>query len=76
MELIRSILEYAECKAANGKGVPFPEFKDYSDAKVSEHVTLCREAGYLEVASWGNITRLTWAGHEELVRLRASDTDP
>lgn len=73
MKLIREILTYVEEQPAGGM-IPIPEFDDYSQGDVSEHVKLCAEAGFLEITSHRGyptrILRMTWQGHEELKRLR------
>ena len=73
MKLIREILTYVEGQPADGN-IPIPEFDDYPQSEVAEHVRLCEEAGFLQVY-WHRrmpmrITRMTWQGHEELKRLR------
>ncbi len=76
MKLIFKILEYVERSNGNGDSIPSPEFDDYSRREVEYHVQLCSEAGYLTVKkSYGPqaellIFRMTWAGHEELGRMR------
>ena len=78
MKLIEKILAHVERDSSEGE-VPIPEFKDYTERQVQYHIALCQEAGFL-VAPEGAmnsgrihfdvIHRLTWAGHEELDRLR------
>ena len=59
-----------------------PELEDYRLLQIEYHVRLCKEAGYITARHVGSpvvnggepdcyqMGRLTWAGHEELDRLR------
>ena len=77
MKLVFRILEHAETHASGSRDVPLPELAEYSCAVVAYHAELCREAGYLSRTTriGGDdpqvlIGRLTWAGHNELDRIR------
>ena len=74
-KLIYKILKYVEKEHQNGP-VPVPEFDDYSETQVCNHVKLCEEAGYLDIFVSSHdkkpesIIRLTWNGHNALDSLR------
>ena len=82
MDLIRRILEYLEGQP-RAEMVRPPEFPNVSTHEVCYHARLCRQAGfisdYTETLSGDGPPRivicllgpLTWAGHEELNRLRS-----
>ncbi len=81
-KLIKKILEYVEVTKKNGDRIPLPEFSDYKDCVVAYHVKLCHQAGFLDVRylnqNKGNpvdIVEMTWAGHNELDRLRTEEFD-
>ena len=75
MALIRAILEKVE---SLGEGVW--EFRaddfdgNYTDEQIEYHVRLCRSIGLVDGPSnMGEaVSQLTWAGHDELERMRAS----
>lgn len=78
LKLIRKILEYTE-RELRDDPIPVPEFDDYNDLHVQEHLELCSEAGFLILGLptryegknyYSSIHRLTWAGHDQLDRLR------
>ena len=80
MKLVRLLLEHAEAQC-NGHWYNPPELKDYGASEVEYHVRLCQEAGYIVAQVVASpvvngepdryqMGRLTWAGHEELDRLR------
>ena len=78
MKLIRAILEYVEQDPNVGNVAP-PEIDGYSEAQIHYHILLCKQAGYLDAGEiklaraglqCDFIHWLTWAGHEELDRLR------
>ena len=78
MKLIFKILEYVEREKTNGNKLSIPEFYDYDDSVVNYHVRLCAQAGYIQIDQVSNfqvltaksIIELTWAGHQELERMR------
>lgn len=78
MGLIQKILEWAE-EHGNGDPIDPPRCCDHDAKTVHYHVGLCEEAGYLRAHTISGaeesypryaIGTLTWAGHEELERLR------
>ena len=79
-KLIKHILAHVE-REHQGASMFVPEFEDYTRSEVHYHVFLCVDADFL-MATTGNITgkgirfdqiyHLTWAGHNELDRLRQS----
>ena len=77
MKLIFQILAYVESRKTNGNDLPLPELEDYSRSLIEHHIMLCDEAGYIDVVMVEKgqppiaIRRLTWAGHNELDRMRA-----
>ena len=79
MKLIRKLHDWAEMSTMEER-LPVPDFNDYSEAEVHCHLGLCEEAGYLVLYQpeandptrrFGRISRLTWAGHEDLRAIRA-----
>ena len=77
--LIRRILEYVEANDQQGFDIPNPQFLDIDDAVTMNHVRLCYDAGFITGidprTGTGEIIiqQLTWAGHEELARLRGQE---
>ena len=80
MRLIKAILKHIE---ANGTaaGIAMPVLNGYTPTEVEYHVELCGQAGFFsfeDEAGIGHpghiyrVTRLTWAGHEQLDKLRPS----
>ena len=78
MKLIKGILQYVEA-GHRDDALPVPEIDGYDDVQVHYHVGLCVDAGYMVAPNpklmhgkrvFGEIERLTWAGHEALDRLR------
>ena len=76
-KLILDILQYVEEHHVDDS-ISVPEFDDWSKTEVNYHVDLCVQAGYLDtpdpiyrsgIPVYQRISRLTWAGHEELDRL-------
>ena len=71
MKLITAVLRYVEEKG-NGVELDQPQFVDFTEAQIAYHITLCSQAGYLQVATSSGrppvhkLRELTWAGHEFL----------
>lgn len=79
MKLIGLILKHVEQAPHTGE-IQIPEFQDYTRNEVEYHVTLCSEAGYLDIVVDPRdktpvmIHRLTWEGHEALEKLYQKKT--
>ena len=73
--LVKAILKYVEKNDENnGRVLPAPEFPGYTEEQVNHHIDICGQAGFVttQSTSGGSFLRsLTWAGHNELERLRA-----
>ncbi len=71
MDLVLKLLEHLECHGTGREMAP-PEIEGYTPGQVEYHVYLCRDAGFVQCnpVAPRNMVRLTWAGHEELERLR------
>lgn len=74
MNLICRILKYVERQDLDGRQpLEPPKIPGFEERQINEHIRLCVEAGYLQTAGYVeelNPVRLTWAGHEELARMR------
>lgn len=70
-DLIQLILEYVECKG-NGHSLSDPTPDEYCEKDVRYHIRLCKEAGFVHTSGTKRpaLVSLTWAGHEELDRMR------
>lgn len=74
VKLIKKILQRV---SSSRSYVKIPEFDEYDQDEVNEHVALCVEAGFVEAPEmtyagqkvYVGIDRMTWKGHEELDRL-------
>ena len=69
MDLVQELLERLETNG--GREATPPQIDGYTPAQVEYHLTLCREAGFIHYTP--TQMRLTWAGHDELDRLRPED---
>ena len=78
MALIQALLEHVE-NACGGDFLCPPALPAYSDRLIQYHVSLCGQAGFLEVQKTTGadapyarfvVRNLTWAGHEKLAELR------
>ena len=73
LELIQAILSWLESQPHPSCETP-KTLDGFKDAMiVSYHVDLCVEAGYIEKSDrslYPPQVRLTWAGHEELDRIK------
>lgn len=81
--LIQEILSYVE-EQPKDCHIPRGKFKGSTPEQVINHEKLCEEAGYLESTASRSLNpnslarakvyRLTWEGHEALVRLQNGDS--
>ena len=70
--LIRRILEHVERSAPSQRGFVLASDIPGTDQEVVKyHFRLCNEAGFVRVTPEGNITELTWHGHETLKEMRS-----
>ena len=75
MKLLAKILRYVE-NNGNGAALDPPEVSGYTPIQVSYHVSLCSEAGFLNITTvfsdppQHTIRHLTWKGHEFLDKNR------
>ena len=73
MKLIKTILKYVEAEHVRDQQfIELPELPCYTPDQVHYHAELCAEADYIVVTGSDvlYLQKLTWAGHEELARLR------
>ena len=78
MNLIRKILEYAS-EQGNGEPLEAPICPGHDATVIHYHIGLCEQAGFFDVYVVSHpdetnkryaIGSMTWAGHDELERLR------
>ena len=87
LDLVRKILEYVEREQEDGP-VNLPETEGHTEPEVYQHVTMCRERGYLKLthkqpvngSPWPGhrrtgIAQLTWEGHNALDEMRRQSAD-
>lgn len=76
MTLIKRILAYVEKNASYDTELDPPDFPECDASMIFYHTELCLQAGFFTAITSGASTiliqRLTWAGQEELARLRAN----
>ena len=72
MELVKRILKYVEKNPLPQTGFFADiEIAGFSDETIQYHIRLCADANFVRINQTGHIIELTWAGQDELERLRA-----